>query len=337
MGLRTGGTIKLGLSTREAYGRTLLALGREYPDLVVLDADLAKSTMTKLFADAFPERFFDCGVAEQNMIGLAAGLASCGKLVFASSFAVFVPGRSFDQLRMSVAYSFANVKIASSHAGLTVGEDGASHQAIEDLALMRSLPGFVIVVPADEVATAWATRAAIEHIGPVYLRLGRPKHPLIYDEGDEFTLGKAVMLRDGPDATIVANGRMMAEALLAREILHSKGLSVRVLDLHTVEPLDREALVDAARQTGAVVVAEEHLLSGGTGSAVAQLLAEECPVPMEFVAIRQCYGQSGDPDGLLRKYGLTADDIVIAVEKAVGRKQAGTVHSLVFTAPDKET
>ena len=313
--------MRLGMATREAYGRTLVALGQENPNVVVLDADLAKSTMTKLFADAFPDRFFDCGVAEQNMIGIAAGLASCGKIAFASSFAVFVPGRCFDQLRMSVAYSFANVKIASSHAGLTVGEDGASHQAIEDVALVRSLPGFVIVNPADEIAATWATRVAAEHHGPVYLRLGRPKCPVIYDNSTDFVLGRALRLRDGNDATVVANGRMVAEALAAAESCSARGLSVRVLDMHTIEPLDREALLSAARDTGAVVVAEEHLLSGGTGSAVAQVLAEEFPVPMEFVAIRCCFGQSGNPDALLQQYGLTSTHIETAIERVIGRKR----------------
>ena len=310
-----------GLSTREAYGKTLVQLGRENSDIVALDADLAKSTMTKLFAEEFPDRFFDCGVAEQTMIGIAAGLALCGKIAFASSFAVFVPGRCYDQLRMAVAYSGANVKIASSHAGLTVGEDGASHQAIEDVALARSLPGFTIIVPADEVAAAWATRMAAHTFGPFYLRLGRPKTPIIYAEDQDFELGKAVLLRQGQDATIIANGRMVIEALQAADLCAQEGISVRVLDLHTVEPIDRASVVAAARDTGAVVVAEEHLLGGGTGAGVAQLLAEECPVPMEFVAIRRVFGQSGDPIGLLKKYKLTAGDIAEATKRALARKR----------------
>ncbi len=313
--------MKQGMATREAYGHTLVALGRENPNIVVLDADLSKSTMTKLFAEEFPDRFFDAGVAEQNMVGMAAGLASCGKIVFASSFAVFLPGRCFDQLRMSVAYSQMNVKVAASHSGLTVGEDGASHQSIEDLALIRSLPGFRIIVPADEVASAWATRTAASVVGPMYLRLGRPKSLIVYENGHDFVLGKAVRLLDGDDATIIANGRMLAEALQAAAICRDKGIAVRVLDMHTVEPLDREAVKDAAMETGAVVVAEEHLLNGGTGSAVALVLAEEYPVPIEFVAIKQAFGQSGDPASLLKAYGLTADDIVAAVEKAIARKR----------------
>lgn len=313
--------MNLGLATREAYGRTLAALGRENPNIVVLDADLSKSTMTKLFADEFPDRFFNAGVAEQNMVGMAAGLASCGKIVFASTFAVFLPGRCFDQLRMSVAYSEMNVKIASSHSGLSVGEDGASHQAIEDVALMRSLPGFRIIVPADEIAAGWATRIAASMLGPFYLRLGRPKYPIIYDRTQEFVLGKAIELRAGRDATIIANGRMLIEALEAADVCASKGLSVRLLDMHTVEPIDREAIVSAAAETGGIVVAEEHLVNGGLGSAVAQVLAEEYPTPMESVAIKQRYGQSGDPAGLLKVYGLTADHIVAAVEKVMTRKQ----------------
>lgn len=313
--------MKLGLATREAYGRTLAALGRENPNIVVLDADLSKSTMTKLFADEFPDRFFNAGIAEQNMVGMAAGLASCGKVVFASTFAVFLPGRCFDQLRMSIAYSNMNVKIASSHAGLSVGEDGASHQAIEDIALVRSLPGFRIIVPADEVAAVWATRVAASLPGPFYLRLGRPKYPVVYESGQEFVLGSVVELREGRDATIIANGRMLLEALAAADACASKGLSARVLDMHTVEPIDREAIVKAAKETGAIVVAEEHLINGGLGSAVAQVVVEQHPVPMEFVAIMQCYGQSGDPQGLLKAYGLTAENIVGAVEKVVGRKR----------------
>jgi len=313
--------MKEGLSTREAYGRALVRLGRENKNIVALDADLAKSTMTKLFADEFPDRFFDCGVAEQNMIGIAAGLALCGKIAFASSFAVFVPGRCYDQLRMAVAYSGANVKIASSHAGLTVGADGASHQAIEDVGLARSLPGFSIIVPADEVAAAWATRVAASTFGPFYLRLGRPKSPIVYEESQTFELGKAVLLREGRDATVVANGRMVIEALQAADLCAQEGIAVRVLDLHTVEPIDRESLVAAARDTGAVVVAEEHLLEGGTGAGVAQVMAEEYPVPMEFVAIRRVFGQSGDPNDLLRRYKLTAKDIYEAVKRAVARKK----------------
>ncbi|MCL5962515.1 MAG: transketolase family protein [Chloroflexi bacterium] len=310
-----------GMATREAYGRTLVELGGENDNIVVLDADLAKSTMTKMFADKYPHRFFDCGVAEQNMVGIAAGLALCGKIPFASSFAVFAPGRCFDQIRMAVAYSGANVKIAASHAGLTVGQDGASHQGIEDVALARCLPGVNILVPADEVSAAWATRVAAETPAPFYLRLGRPKSPIVYDGSQRFELGRAVPLRDGRDATIVANGRMVVEALLAADLCQQEGIDVRILDLHTVEPIDRDAIVAAGRETGAVVVAEEHLMGGGACAGVAQVLAEECPVPMEFVAIRRIFGQSGDPNELLEKYKLTAKDIFEATVRAVARKK----------------
>jgi transketolase len=274
-----------------------------------------------MFADEFPDRFFNAGVAEQNLVGMAAGLASCGKTVFISTFAVFAPGRCFDQLRIAVAYSNMNVKLAATHAGIMVGEDGASHQAIEDIALARSLPGFRVIVPADEFSAGWATRAAASTFGPFYLRLGRPKYPVIYNQDQEFEIGKAVYISDGGDATIIANGRLVAEALEASAILAAKGISVRVLDMHTAEPLDREAIVKAAADTGALVVAEEHLLNGGLGSGIAQIVAEERPSPMEFVAIRQRFGQSGDPQQLLEVYELTAKFIVEAVEKAVARKR----------------
>lgn len=314
---------ELGLATREAYGKTLVALGHEDPRIVVLDADLSKSTMTRLFAEAFPERFFNVGIAEQNLAGTAAGLALGGKIPFMSTFAVFAPGRCFDQLRMSVAYSGTNVKVASSHAGLSVGEDGASHQAIEDIALMRALPGFVILVPADEVATEWAVREAANHVGPVYLRLGRAKAPKIYEPGTPFAIGRAVVLEDGQDVAILASGLMVSAALEAAEMCHQSGLSARVLDMHSVEPMDVEAVVKAAAETGALVTAEEHLLSGGVGSAVAQIVAERCPVPVEFVGIRNRYGESGKPQELLEKFGLTAAGICRAAERAVRRKAEG--------------
>ncbi len=314
-------TTRFGMPTREAYGRTLVRLGEVNPDIVVLDADLSRSTLTVLFAQAFPERFFEMGIAEQNMIGTASGLAVSGKVPFVSTFAVFGGGRVFDQLRMCVAYPRTNVKIAVSHSGLTVGEDGASHQAIEDVALMRSLPGFSIIVPADEYQASWAVEAAANHVGPVYLRLGRPKVPLVYSPDERFELGKARVVREGSDLTIVANGTMLHPAIEASEQLRKEGLQARVLDLHTVKPIDRTALVSAARETGALVVAEEHLLSGGTGSAVAEVLAEEWPVPINFVALRDTYAESGKPDLLLARYGLTADDIAEAGRKAHARKR----------------
>lgn len=312
--------MKFGRATRDAYGEVLVELGRENPDIVVLDADLSKSTRTKFFAKEFPNRFFDFGIAEANMMGTAAGLASCGKIPFASTFAVFAAGRVFDQVRMSIAYSHLNVKIVASHGGISVGADGASHHSIEDIALACSWPGFVVVVPADEVATRALVRLAAERVGPVYMRLGRPRAPLVYEDGCDFAIGRANALRRGDDVTIIANGLMVAQALEAAQALGERGIEARMLDMHTVKPLDREAVVKAARETGAIVVAEEHLLHGGLGSEVAQVVAEECPVPIGFVAIRDTYCESGKPEELFEKYGLTAGDILRAVERTVARK-----------------
>lgn len=310
----------LGMATREAYGRKLVTLGGEDQRIVVLDADLSKSTQTRFFAEAFPERFFNVGIAEQNLVGTAAGLALAGKIPFVSTFAVFCPGRCFDQLRMSVAYSRTNVKVASSHAGLTVGEDGASHQSIEDLALMRSLPGFTILVPADEVATAWAVRTAVEIAGPVYIRLGRAKAPIVYSGETAFKVGGAMMLQHGTDVTLIACGSTVSIALQAADLCASEGISARVLDLYCLEPLDREAVALAARQTGALVTAEEHLLAGGMGSAVAMAVARSHPVPIEFVGIDNTYGQSGTPAELLALFNLTPQGLLAAAKRAIARK-----------------
>lgn len=312
----------MGGATREAYGKTLVELGKENPNIVVLDADLSTSTQTIGFARAFPDRFFNVGLGEQNMIGIASGLASCGKTVFASSFAVFATSRCFDQIRVSVAQSHANVKIAASHAGISVGEDGASHQAIEDLSLMCSLPGVTVIVPADEIEAAQAVRIAASTPGPFYIRLGRPKVPVVYQPDYRFVLGKAHVMRDGMDVTIVANGLMLAAALEAAIVLEREGIDARVLSMPTVKPIDQDALVGAARETGAVVVAEEHLLHGGLGSIVAQVLAEKQPVPMGFVAMRDTYAESGKSDELLIKYGLTAEDIHKTTVSTLERKRA---------------
>jgi len=310
----------MGASTREAYGKTLVELGRENPDIVVLDADLSTSTQTIYFAREFPDRFFNVGLAEQNLIGISAGLAASGKTVFASSFAVFATGRCFDQIRVSIAQPHLNVKVVASHAGISVGEDGASHQAIEDLALMCSLPGFTVVVPADEVETPQAIRAAAATPGPFYVRCGRPKVPVVYPPDYHFLPGKAAVMREGQDVTIVANGLMLAAALEAAAALEREGVDALVLSMPTVKPVDTDALVSAARVTGAVVVAEEHLLHGGLGSVVAQVLAERHPVPMGFVALRDTYAESGKPDELLAKYGLTAEDIRKAALATLNRK-----------------
>jgi len=309
-------------STREAYGKTLVELGKQNPDIVVLDADLSKSTMTSLFAREFPRRFFDCGIAEQNMIGIAAGLAATGKTVFVSTFAVFAPGRCFDQIRMSVAQPGLNVKIVATHGGITVGEDGTSHHAIEDLALICSLPGFTVVVPADAAETTQAVKVAAQTYGPFYIRLSRPKTPLVYASDYKFTLGKAATLREGKDITIIATGIMVASAMGAAQNLALDGIDCRVLSMPTIKPLDRDAIVKAAMETGAIITAEEHLRRGGLGSAVAQIVAEQWPVPMSFVAINDIYAKSGKPAELLKRYRLTAADIESAARSLIVRKHA---------------
>jgi len=306
-------------SMREAYGKTLVELGKTNPDIVVLDADLCASTMTKYFIQEFPERSFDVGIAEQNMIGIAAGLAASGKIPFASTFAVFAPGRCFDQIRMSIAQSELNVKLVVTHGGLSVGEDGTSHQAIEDLSLICSLPGFTVIVPADAVETAAAVKAAADLDGPCYIRLGRPKLPVVFDDNYRFVPGKAVAMRDGSDAAVIAIGIMVAPALDAAEMLAAEGIKCRVLNMSTLKPVDEAAILKAA-ETGAVVTAEEHLEHGGLGSTVARILSQKKPVPVEFVAIRDTYASSGKPAELLERFGLTAQDIAAAVRKVIKRK-----------------
>jgi len=308
------------VSTRDAYGRTLLTLGRENKDIVVLDADLAGSTKTGLFSAEFPERHFEMGIAEANMIGTAAGLASCGKIPFASTFAVFATCRAFDQLRMSVAYPCLNVKVVATHGGITVGEDGASHHAIEDIALACALPDFVVIVVADARETEQAIRAVAQHVGPVYVRLTRPSVPIIYQDQCDFVIGRAIRLLEGEDLTIIANGLMVSRALEAASLLSREGVSARVLDMHTVKPLDKEVVMMAAAETGAIVTAEEHLLHGGLGTAVAQAVAESRPVPMRYVAIRDQYARSGKPDQLLEMYGLTSQHIAQAAREVVLEK-----------------
>ncbi|MFC1927333.1 transketolase family protein [Chloroflexota bacterium] len=307
-------------STREIYGTTLVELGRENADIIVLDADLSTSTMTNSFGRQFPDRFFDCGLEEQNMVAIAAGLAASGKIVFASTFAVFVICRCFDQLRLCISQPNLNVKIVATHGGISVGEDGISHQAIEDLALSCALPGFTVVVPADAIETAEAVRAAAGTYGPFYIRLGRPKIPIVYTEGYHFTLGKAVTMRQGKDATIMATGIMVAKALEAADILARQDIDCRVINIHTLKPLDEATIVRAASETGAIVVAEEHLAQGGLGSRVAQILAKEKPVPMEFVNLGDKYAMSGKAEELLQRYGLTAEHIEESVKSAVKRR-----------------
>lgn len=309
------------VSLRETYGKTLVELGGENSDIVVLEADLSWSTMTHFFAKEFPERFFDCGIAEQNMVSIAAGLAASGKIPFASTFAVFVPGRCFDQIRMSIAQPKLNVKLVATHGGLSVGEDGSSHQSIEDLALITSLPGFTVIVPADAIETAQAVRVAAASYGPFYIRLCRPKMPLVYNDGYRFNLGKAVTMRQGEGVTIIAIGIMVVAALEAAENLKREGIDCCVLNMPTLKPIDEAAIIKAATDTGAIVTAEEHLEHGGLGSLVAQVVAKYHPVPMGFVAIKDTYAKSGKAAELLQRYGLTAKDIEQAVRSVIKRKQ----------------
>lgn len=311
---------KLGPATRDAYGETLVEMGRENPHVVVLDADLSKSTKTAAFGEKFPDRFFNMGIQEADMVGVASGLALAGKIPFVSSFACFVVCKAYDQLRMSVAFPEVNVKIVASHGGISVGEDGASQQSIEDIALMTSLPGFAVMVPSDAFQTKVLVREAARHKGPVYIRTGRSKAPLVYNDKSRFEIGKGVRLREGKDLTLVANGLLVFEALQAGEKLRTEGIEAGVLDLHTVKPLDQELLLEEARRTHAVVVCEEHQIWGGLGSAVAKLLSQEYPVPMEFVAIQDCYAESGKPEELFQKYGLTASHIVDAAKRVLARK-----------------
>jgi transketolase len=309
------------VSLRNTYGKTLVELGKENNDIVVLDADLSHSTMTLHFSKEFPDRFFNCGVAEQDMIGIASGFAASGKIPFASSFAVFVPGRCFDQIRVSIAQQHLNVKLVVTHGGVTVGEDGASHQAIEDLSLVCSLPGFTVIVPADATETAKAVRTAAKLFGPFYIRLCRTESPLIYDESYQFEVGKASMLRDGADVTVIATGLIVAPAMEAADNLKLEGINCRVLNMSTLKPIDEAAIIKAARETGAIVTAEEHLEHGGLGSIVSQVVVKNSPVPMEFVAIKDTYSQSGKPAELLEAYGLTTKNIEKTVKKVLQRKK----------------
>jgi transketolase len=296
----------------EAYGEALIKLGRENPNIVVLDADLSKSTKTAKFAQVFPERFFHIGIAEANMIGIASGLALCGKIPFVSTFAVFAPGKCLDQLRNAVAYPNLNVKIVVTHGGLTVGPDGATHQSVEDIAVMRSIPNFVVIVPADAVTTQKVIEEIAESYGPAYVRLCRPIVPIIYDEDVNFRVGKGLIFFDGDDVSIVAMGIMLSEALKAAEILKRKGVSARVLDMHTVKPIDKDLLIKAAKETGRLVTCEDHNVIGGLGSSVAEALSEAYPVPIRRVGIQDVFGESGSYSALMAKYGLTAESIANA-------------------------
>ncbi len=308
------------IATREAYGNALVELADKY-DYVVLDADLAEATKTVKFKKAHPERFFDCGIAEGNMMSVAAGFAAAGKMAFASTFAMFAAGRAYEQVRNSIGYPHLNVKIGATHAGITVGEDGATHQCIEDLSLMRAIPGMTVINPCDAVEARAAVEAAMNTYGPFYLRFGRYASPVLNDASDyKFEIGKGVLLRDGKDATVVATGYMVHLALEAAEVLKEEGIEVRVINIHTIKPLDREIIIKAARETGAIVTAEEHTIIGGLGSAVSETVCENCPVPVLKVGVEDKFGRSGKVPPLLEEYGLTSENIAEKVRKAVKMK-----------------
>lgn len=307
------------VATREAYGKALAEFGSD-ERIVVLDADLSKSTKTESFKKAYPDRFINCGIAEGNMMAVAAGMATCGKVVFASSFAMFAAGRAFEQIRNSIGYPHLNVKIGATHAGISVGEDGATHQCLEDIGIMRTIPGMVIINPADAVEARLAVKAAIDYEGPVYLRFGRLAVPTIFGDDYKFEIGKGVEIEDGTDVTLIATGLMVPEALEARKLLSEEGISARVLNIATIKPIDKDIIIKAANETGAIVTAEEHNINGGLGSAVAEVLAENSPVPMQRIGTRDVFGRSGKPSELIKLYKLDAASIAEAAKKAVSRK-----------------
>lgn len=307
-------------ATREAYGETLKELGAQIPEIVVLDADLSASTKTAVFAKSFPDRFFDTGIAEGNMMSVAAGLAASGKIPFASTFAVFGAGRAYEQIRNSICYPNLNVKVAVTHAGLTVGEDGATHQMLEDIALMRALPNMTVVVPADAAETAQVIRWAASYQGPVYIRMGRAKVEDVISPDAEFVPGKSTTLADGSDVTIMACGIMTQQALQAAKMLAEEGISARVINMSSIKPIDEAAIVKAAKETGAIVTCEEHTVMGGLGSAVAEVVVRHCPVPMAMVGTEDVFGQSGKASEVLKVYGLTPEHIALEAKKLVEAK-----------------
>lgn len=307
-------------ATRDGYGAALLELAAENPDVIVLDADLAAATKTGVFKKAYPDRFFDCGIAEGNMMGIAAGLSTTGKIVFASSFAMFAAGRAFEQVRNSIGYPHLNVKIGATHGGISVGEDGASHQCNEDLALMRTIPGMTVINPADDTEARMAVKAAAAMNGPVYMRFGRLAVPIIFDSSYKFEIGKSVQLTEGNDVTIIATGLMVNEALIAAENLKQEGIAARVINMATIKPIDREAIIRAAKETGVIVTAEEHSIIGGLGSAVAEVVCETVPVPVIRVGVNDTYGKSGPAVELLKVFGLCAENIVEKAKQAIALK-----------------
>ena len=305
------------IATRAAYGKALVEFAEKYPNLVVLDADLAMATMTKDFAAAYPERFFDCGIAENNMTGIAAGMATCGLKPFTNTFAIFAAGRSYEQVRNSIGYPHLNVKIGATHAGISVGEDGASHQCLEDLALMRTIPGMVVMCPADDTEARLAMKAAVEHDGPVYIRFGRAPVPVVFGDDYKFEIGKGSILREGKDVSIIANGLCVASALEAADMLAKDGIDAEVVNICTIKPLDEELIVKTASKTGKVVTAEEHNIIGGLGGAVAECLAEKCPTKMYRIGVRDKFGESGSAGELLHKYMLDGEGVYKQVKAFV--------------------
>ena len=308
------------IATRESYGNALAECGKEFPNLVVLDADLAGATKTGVFKKAFPERHIDCGIAECNMTGIAAGLATCGKVPFISSFAMFAAGRNFEQVRNSIGYPHLNVKIGATHAGITVGEDGATHQCNEDVALMRTIPGMTVIVPSDDIEAKAAVRAAIEYVGPVYIRFGRAAVPVINDRpGYKFEMGKGVLLKEGKDVTIVATGICVDSALQAAEMLKADGIDAEVINIHTIKPLDEELVIKSAKKTGKVVTVEEHSVIGGLGSAVCDALCAACPVPVKKLGMQDVFGESGSASALVEKYKLDGKGVYADVKAFLGK------------------
>ena len=320
MALSTKYELKMGAATREAFGKALVELGRENKDVVVCDADLSKSTMTYGFSKEFPERFFSCGIAESNMVAIGAGMAASGKIAFVSSFSAFVLNKGFEQLRVTVAYPNVNLKVVGTHSGISIGEDGPSQMSIEDISLACSLAGFTVISPSDEVSMTALVKAAAAYVGPVFIRAGRVKAAVIYAADQKFEIGKAIQLTDGSDVAIISTGLLVAESIKAAEALDAEGISARVIDIHTIKPLDREMIAKAAKETGAIVVAEEHLVDSGLGVRVAQVVAETSPCVMEFVGMHNRYAESGTPEAVLEHYGMKASVIADAARKAKGRK-----------------
>src|SRR6202158_6184949 len=320
METKTKFELKLGVATREAFGKALVEAGRRNKNVVALDADLSKSTYTHFFAKEFPDRFVECGIAEADMIAIGAGLASSGKIPFAASFSCFAINKGFEQLRVTVAFPNVNLKVVGTHSGISIGEDGPSQMSIEDLGLACSLPGFAVLSPADEVSMRALVFAAAAHVGPVFIRAGRPKAAVIHSPDQRFDIGGSVQLLDGKDLTIIAHGLLVAEAIRAQEALEAEGISARVIDMYSIKPMDRQAIERASAETGAIVVAEEHLVASGLGVRVAQVVTESKPCPMEYVGIQDTYAESGTPEELMDKYGLVARDVIAACRRVLARK-----------------